>query len=605
MRRPSTIGACLGATLLGTAALAQPAGRARPEIAPNLTLDFPVVLDEPEGEKRVVVEIDGQDREIVLSPVSVRAPSFRVRVIENGVTRFITPPAARTYRGLIEGAPGWTAVMSIGESVSGQVISPGGELWGVEPRAKSETADAPGEHVVYRADGSVPGFSCGAHPVTDGEDVVDVGREPSGGSAPAGESGLRIADLAVDTDFELFQAEGSVEGVVALVEDTINRANLIYERDVLIKHAITEIVVRTTPDDPYGDGVCIEGPGGLFTTFQSEWNTNLADVPRDVATMISAHDLPNQCQFAGLALIGTVCKSMTGYSVSVITGFNGVQRTNVVAHELGHNWSARHCDEQCFTCDCADFCGVMNSILQQMSGELSFGPCAKGLIDNYASLQQCLDIDTSFGGLLPPLADAFEGGSFDPTLWTQTEGAELSEQGLKEPSGAQSARVAAGGALGTSVIALDQDLFPTPLYLSFWTQHQGVEAGEQFVVEYYFWLLDTFVPLVRVESDGNDQQSFRFHEFELPPAAYSDLLRVRFRSESNDADDAWFVDDFALDQFCRPDLNIDLSLDQSDLDQFITIQQLQLFPFCDWNLDGACDVLDWARYFDAFLRGCY
>jgi hypothetical protein len=83
----------------------------------------------------------------------------------------------------------------------------------------------------------------------------------------------------------------------------------------------------------------------------------------------------------------------------------------------------------------------------------------------------------------------------------------------------------------------------TGLVGSYFTQHNGVEAGETMEVEY--WAADfVWRSLNTIVSDGNDQTEFDGHEHSLNLAAeaYHDEFRLRFRTEGNQTNDQWYVD---------------------------------------------------------------
>ena len=84
------------------------------------------------------------------------------------------------------------------------------------------------------------------------------------------------------------------------------------------------------------------------------------------------------------------------------------------------------------------------------------------------------------------------------------------------------------------------------LFLKYWTEHRGVEAGEALVVD-YLNSSGNWVELDRVVSDGVTQNNFVFHEIPLPANAYHNGFRIEFRTEGSDATDDWYIDDVAID----------------------------------------------------------
>jgi hypothetical protein len=159
--------------------------------------------------------------------------------------------------------------------------------------------------------------------------------------APPGEGtsdySVKVAELGCDADFQYFTRWGSVAGVQARINKVINAMNIQYERDVLIQHQITTILVRTSGGAPY----TTTDPGALLGQFRSEWLANQGAIQRDVAQLFTNKNLDGNV--IGVAWLGVVCTNF-GFGL-VQSDFNGnfASATDLSAHELGHNWNAGHC----------------------------------------------------------------------------------------------------------------------------------------------------------------------------------------------------------------------------------------------------------------------
>jgi hypothetical protein len=150
-----------------------------------------------------------------------------------------------------------------------------------------------------------------------------------------------IAELAVDTDYDYYLAYRNepdpVAAIEASVEQIINAVNIQYERDVGIRHIITAVIVRPTIDDPYS-GL---DPEAMLTQVRNHWATEQSHIHRDLVQLFTARNFSGST--IGIAWIGQVCASY-GYSI-IQTSCCGsfACRTDLSAHELGHNWGAHHC----------------------------------------------------------------------------------------------------------------------------------------------------------------------------------------------------------------------------------------------------------------------
>lgn len=84
--------------------------------------------------------------------------------------------------------------------------------------------------------------------------------------------------------------------------------------------------------------------------------------------------------------------------------------------------------------------------------------------------------------------------------------------------------------------------------LSYTVQHRGVEAGELLVVE-YLSADGRWYPLERVVSDGRDSIAFSRNIRTLPDNALHAVCRIRFRPDTDDADDAWYLGEVSIAEY--------------------------------------------------------
>jgi len=164
----------------------------------------------------------------------------------------------------------------------------------------------------------------------------------------------RLAEVAIDADNLYYKKNGSsVTNTTNDITKIINAVGAIYARDTQIEYAITQIIVRTTPNSAYTSN----SPSTLLQQFRSFWNTNHTSIHRDIAHLFTGRDLNGSV--IGIAWLGVVCTS-SGYGLSQSQyTTNLALRVGLTAHELGHNWSAGHCSGTgCFImCPTINGCG--------------------------------------------------------------------------------------------------------------------------------------------------------------------------------------------------------------------------------------------------------
>jgi hypothetical protein len=191
---------------------------------------------------------------------------------------------------------------------------------------------------------------------------------------------LLTAEIAFDADFEFYQLNGSsVNNTVSDIEAVMNSVETIYMAQASISYIVTQIVVRSSPADPYTTSV----PGSLLDQFRAYWNDQHYYVIRDVAHLMTGRDMEGTV--IGIAWLSVTCTSPTaayGLSQSRFTN-NFSSRVALTAHELGHNWSAQHCNGD------AD-CGIMCASLGGCTGSLTqFGTTPRNQIIAWRNSHNC------------------------------------------------------------------------------------------------------------------------------------------------------------------------------------------------------------------------
>ncbi|HJQ85046.1 MAG TPA: zinc-dependent metalloprotease family protein [Candidatus Binatia bacterium] len=400
--------------------------RSRPQL---LRLSSARTLDVDLGDRRVHLRLE---------PSALRAPGFRV-LVETAPGRLVevTAPPAASWRGTIDGIPGAVVGGTIRDGRMRLALAlPEGRTFYVQPVDDLAAAGDPTAHVVYEAaDAEGEVAACATSEASD--PVPDAPRDP-GASATSG-TPMRVAELAFDADFEFFTANGaSVDSTIADIENVASAVNAVFERDVLITHQITAILVRSTVEDPY----TATTPQTLLGQFRDHWLAAHGDVARDVAHLMTGNPLDGS---GGIAFLGSICSPTRGYGLSR-SRFTTVlsHRCALVAHELGHGWNASHCDGD-------SPCHIMCSIINRCDGVglPNFEPAGIAAIDSYAASRTCLGTATLAVDDRPPsrleLAPAAPTPFTDQTqLRFRLERAERVELAVYDVAGHRVARLLDG-----------------------------------------------------------------------------------------------------------------------------------------------------------------
>lgn len=291
------------------------------------------IAQQPAGKSEMAITMNGKDYTIDYALQSNRSKRFRVLVQQdNGELIEQTTPTVSTIRGTLRGIEGSQVVGCITEDgCCAKIKFPSGEDCYIEPvnRAiKNRALDR--VHVVYTKDQVIPiEGQCGA--ATNLAQAEQSVAEPSTSAA----SVLQECELAVDADFEYFSTFGSVEATLARIELIINLVNDQYESEVGIRHTVSTAVIRATANDPY----TTSDPEGLLDQLRDEYRFSGFD--GDLCHLFTGKNLSGNT--IGIAFIGVVCSRSFGYGLSQNLNLLA-NMTDLVAHELGHNWNQDHCN---------------------------------------------------------------------------------------------------------------------------------------------------------------------------------------------------------------------------------------------------------------------
>lgn len=367
-----------------------------------------------DGVVRIPIVIDDEVDELVLVPHSLRSDDFQVLVPgRNGNLVPLHPlPEPTTYRGVLANQLDSRVAATIFEDqLTAYVVLNDGTWRYVQPIREHVPMAGVDQHLVYSEIDAVPvPGSCGVPddpmaepqgPQADGQLPVappdfdwDSKGDGDDGPQPIGDMTLSDPTLvaytvlvAFDADFPYYQANNSsVAQTIAALETVMAGVNIVYERDTYIRHNIGAIIVRTSSGaDPYSTN----NAETLLNQMRNHWNANHTNIPRSVAHLFTGRNLLNN--IIGFAYIGVVCDSISngaGYGLSWVTfSTNANHRIALVAHELGHNWNARHCNQSPNTCSpCNIMCSTINGC--DGYGAPDFG-CSVNPINSFAATASC------------------------------------------------------------------------------------------------------------------------------------------------------------------------------------------------------------------------
>ncbi len=329
----------------------------------------------PQDRFDLPIVLGGAPYTMALFNYDVRAPGFQLfeRTAAGLVPR--PTPDCVTFRGeLLEMPNSRVAATFVDGTLEGMVYMPPagagqlGETWVVQPLRRGNPNAAPSLHIVFKDKDTKPlPYQCGA----------DTTGAPS--SAPMGSPDYTaICEIAIEADRQFWQwNNNSITQTQNDITTVMNQVDFIYDRDCDVSFQIGTIIVTTALVYTTND------PNGLLGEFSSNWSTNYVGIQRNIAHLFTGRNLTGST--IGIAYLSVVCSQTNGYGLSQSDFTNNLSsRVGLTCHELGHNFSALHCNG-------ASPCYIMCSGLGGCSGNLTqFGPTEAAQIDSYAHSLACL-----------------------------------------------------------------------------------------------------------------------------------------------------------------------------------------------------------------------
>jgi len=339
-------------------------------------------------------------------------------VSATGVRRIPIRPRAY-FTGRIRGEPDSRVLVVAGERhVEGFVIS-GGETYPFGP-------DGAGGHRAY----AMRDVALGEYPpprqLCANDLHPDVVEGPARAARALRELGvappprllaadtLLTAQVAVVTDYELFQKFGTPEGTTDYVGTLVAAANTIYERDVSVTLSVPKVRVYTTSIDPW-----VESDTELaLYEVQDEW-TNLA--PFFGAGVDLVHFVSGKDANGGIAYLNAACDDQSFFGLSQVYG--GFDLSNpssvwdviVFTHEIGHNLGSPHTHcysppvDKCYAAEPGCYSGAPERSRGTIMSychldvgvsniDLEFGTRVSDRIREFVATASCLTADGGGGG---------------------------------------------------------------------------------------------------------------------------------------------------------------------------------------------------------------
>ena len=280
---------------------------------------------------------DTYDWPVSLYPDDIRSADYQLRVLtENGLQ--ILPKGENiTYGGYAAGQTENDVRLTLSQNFIFGYVEMGELTFFIEP-AKRFKADLPENYyVVYRTDDvrPRPESRCGWTQTEHRKAALEhsePGEEKMFGNC-------YTVEIALASDFSMFQVFGSVFGVQDFMLGVLNNVQTNYDTefaDDIRFEVVTQFIVSTTGGNPWSSST---DAGTLLESFRNWGNAGNFGVPFDVASLWTNRDFNGS--IIGVAWIAGLCSDLR-YNTCQLFSSNAAFLRVLKAHELGHNFGADH-----------------------------------------------------------------------------------------------------------------------------------------------------------------------------------------------------------------------------------------------------------------------
>ena len=328
-------------------------------------------LRQTENGKKLSIRTAERDFELVLVPRDLRAPRYSAEETSDRGVRQMEKSAVTTFKGKV-----------FGESVSEvRLTIEGGRIEGyfdadderffIETAQKYSRFAAQNDLVVYRQRDLISenGFICHSEMSVK----IERGKTMIAENAVNSVQALRVIEIATEADFEYVTALGGTAAANTEILSILNMAEGVYETELRLTISLVYQHFWTT-QDPFTGG----NTPTLLSSFQSYWNANNAQIPRDAAHLFTGKSF---ALGSGYAYISVICfRPSDAYGLSGYVNFIPGNFL-VTAHEIGHNLGANHVDAS-VGCD-----NTLMNFQLSFNTPLTFCPFSRTEINNFVELR--------------------------------------------------------------------------------------------------------------------------------------------------------------------------------------------------------------------------
>jgi hypothetical protein len=275
----------------------------------------------------------------------LRSPNYQeVAITDNGY-EVLPPRRAITYQGYLNADQVGEVRLSINKRYIMGFVTVNGQQYYIEPLNYTISRAASNLYIVYKPEDIIHDgpLECGVRAVN--HQKAHQHENFDGPSRIAG--ACKEVDFLTATPFDMFEKFGSVQEVNDHIQTITNMVEPYYAFAMLDYIIVQQFVPTTEGSDPFTSSTVA---GDLLSSMQT-WAGGGGIATHDIGQLwvdrdivgCNGSDPDTNTELIGCANIGVVCNS-NRYNVCEDINSGLAALTILSAHELGHNWDARHAD---------------------------------------------------------------------------------------------------------------------------------------------------------------------------------------------------------------------------------------------------------------------
>ncbi|WP_298608001.1 M12 family metallo-peptidase [uncultured Thiothrix sp.] len=291
--------------------------------------------------------------DLQLEQFQIFTPDAKITIKGSSGTQNLPLPQTHYFQGKVAEQANSSAFMAIdADGKTRSIVQLEGQIY-VSGHSKEQAEDFNTRALIPEQDFKHKDFSCGVDGSNQFKPPLPAGikaKLKAPHRAQLGNGLNYTAELIIETDYEFYSLFNNTAAAAQYITDLMAYVSSIYEAEINTTLRLKEIVLYTSPDDPWE----ASSTSSALYELQSYYLTKRVSVARTTVHFLSGKNSMN----GGIAFIASICTapsyagaSQGSYDFGVSGGMSGSFTPNspmivwdayVVAHELGHNFGSSH-----------------------------------------------------------------------------------------------------------------------------------------------------------------------------------------------------------------------------------------------------------------------